>query len=434
MSNKVQSKMWTIISHEYLTKVKSKGFILSTILGPIGLIVFIGVMALVAIISSGSGSRSIAVLDQSGMGIGQELAQHDKQLYYLTNEPVENLRKKVLSGQSDGFLEIPSDVLESSKASIYTSGGGGLGFIASIERDLDRVVRHKRLAKAGVDPKVAEMLEKSVDVQTQKVTEKGEEKDYAEVFAGVGYVFGFIVYIMVILYGQFVRSGVTEEKANRIVEVIASSARPFDIMMGKVIGIGAVGLTQILVWIVFAVLAMLAAGPIVGSFMHPEAMTAAMQASGQASPIPANFELPHISPWLYVGFVFYFLSGYFIYATLFAAVGSVVDQESDAQQLQWPVMIPIILPMLFIGVVISDPDNMTSVILSLIPFFSPILMMVRVAATSVPIWQIALSVVLIVLTFLGSIWATARIYRVGILMYGKRPTIKDMIKWTRLAK
>jgi ABC-2 type transport system permease protein len=216
---------------------------------------------------------------------------------------------------------------------------------------------------------------------------------------------------------------------------LASSARPFEIMMGKVIGIGAVGLTQVLFWVIISAVLLNFGGSIVGQFVGPDTiMKQGMMSSVQHTSLPAGFELPYISPWLFVAFIFYFLSGYFLYATLFAAVGSAVDQESDAQQLQAPVSMMIVIPILFIGSVISNPDGVLSVVLSLFPFFSPMLMIVRLAATQVPVWQIILSVILMLSTFLGSVWVAARIYRVGILMYGKKPKFKDIFKWIRLAR
>lgn len=276
------------------------------------------------------------------------------------------------------------------------------------------------------------LVEKGVNVQTNKVTKEGIEKDYAQTLAWLGYMLGFLVYGMMFMYGGLVMRGVIEEKTNRIVEVIASSARPFEIMFGKVVGIGAVGLTQVLIWLIFAALALTVAEPVASMFMDsPQEAVEGMQAMQQGGQMPAEFEIPDISPWIGVAFLFYFLAGYFIYATMFAGVGSAVDQEQDAAQLQLPVTMPIIFSIFFIFPVMSNPDGTLAVVISLIPFFTPILMVVRIAATSVPFWQIALSIALMILTFFGALWAAGKIYRVGILMTGKKPNIKDLIKWMR---
>jgi ABC-2 type transport system permease protein len=207
-------------------------------------------------------------------------------------------------------------------------------------------------------------------------------------------------------------------------------------MFGKVVGIGAVGLTQVLFWLLLLVILFAAGGSIASMFIGGQEMSA--MAEGAASTQPQGAEIIKffnnftISPWLIVAFLFYFLSGYFIYSSLFAAVGSAVDQEQDASQLSMPVALPIIIPIMFIPNVMNNPDGTLATVLSLIPFFTPILMIARVAATDVPLWQIALSVVLLAGTFLLCLWVAAKIYRVGILMYGKKPTFKDLIKWFKL--
>jgi len=225
--------------------------------------------------------------------------------------------------------------------------------------------------------------------------------------------------------------GVMEEKTNRIVEVLASSAKPYDIMMGKILGIGAMGLVQMVFWALLGTAISMLAGTILLKLGLVDPDPAAMSAMQANDGLPEGFTMPSISPWLGVAFVFYFLAGYFIYATLFAAVGSAVDQEQDAQQLQMPITLPIVIPILFIGNVISDPNGTLAVVMSLIPFFTPILMIVRVAAASVPLWQIVLSVILPILTFFGLVWVASRIYRIGIMSYGKKPTFRELAKWVR---
>ncbi len=239
--------------------------------------------------------------------------------------------------------------------------------------------------------------------------------------------------MMMFIYGASVMRGVIEEKANRIIEVMASSVKSFELMMGKVVGLGLLGLTQLTFWVFLGAIVFLIKGDIVSLFVSPEMQMAANM--GQQSPDFAttisNLPTPDIG--IVLGFFFYFLSGYFIYATLFAAIGSAVDQESDAQQLQFPVMMPLIIPMLFIQYIMSNPESVLSVVFSLFPFFSPILMIVRIASTEVPLWQIGLSVALMVITFFFCIWLAAKIYRIGILMYGRKPSFKDLIKWARIS-
>ncbi|MFC2131861.1 ABC transporter permease [Bacteroidota bacterium] len=428
------SKIFTIIRHEYLTKTKTKGFVIGTILAPLAIIIVISVIVFVTILSNDIGIKKIAVLDKSGL-IGQNLVNADTARYYLTDKPKEELTEMVFSEQIDGFLYIPENLLEENIATVYTRGGGGITFIQKIQSLVSYFTRVERLKKEGLEPEVIDIVQRNVKIETEKITEEGIEKDYTESYAFLGYILGFAIYMFMFIYGSFVSRGVIEEKANRIIEVIASSAKPFEIMMGKVVGIGLVGLTQILFWIILSVGLIYAGQPILMHFLSdPQMMAQGMMTSDQMQ-AQAQFAMlkGFISPGIIVAFIFYFLSGYFLFSTLFAGIGSAVDHEQDAQQLMMPVSMLIIIPMLFIFVVMSNPDSVLSVILSLIPFFAPILMTVRIAATEVPVWQLVSSVVLIISTFIFAVWVASRIYRVGILMYGKKPSLKDLIKWIRLA-
>ncbi|MCX8054247.1 MAG: ABC transporter permease [Ignavibacteria bacterium] len=435
MNNKIN----TIISHEYSTRIKSKGFIIGTILGPLFIILLIVIPGLVAYLSADSTSKKIAIVDKTHFGIGQKLVSLDTSKYYLSDKSEDELRRQVLGGESDGFVVVDDNVINSGEALVFTSGGGGIGFITSLESNLGDIIKQKQLKDAGATDDILKLIDKPFKIKTLKVTERGEQKDYTEIYAGIGYFLGFVIYFLMFAYGSLVSRGVIEEKANRIIEVIASSAKPFEIMMGKVIGIGLVGLTQVAVWILLGFAAITIAGTIFSGSVSPEQIAqlqnqATMPHSTGTMLNIAGLEIPTISPWLIIGFIYYFLIGYFIYATLFAAIGSAVDQEQDAAQLQTPVTLPIIIPILLIFNVVSNPDGTLAVILSLIPFFTPILMTVRIAATQVPLWQILASIILTLGTFFLCLKMAARIYRVGILMYGKKPTFKDLFKWMRIAK
>ena len=427
------SKISTIIKHEYFSKVKSKGFIIGTILGPLAIILIFAIIVFVAVISTESGMKKIAVLDHSNL-IGLQLQQSDTSSFYLTTLNQESLSEKVKKEEIDGYMKIPENILESNKIKVVTKGGGGINFINKIESKINYFVRLEKLKLYGVESKLIDKIESRVQVDTEKITEEGHEKDFTEAYAVLGYVLGFIIYIFMFIYGSFVSRGVIEEKANRIIEVIASSAKPFEIMMGKILGIGLVGLTQVLFWIILLIALLVTAQPVLMSILSDPNMMMQGMMTPQQVEVQENMGIifNFISPGIIFGFIFYFLSGYFIYSTLFAAIGSAVDQESDAQQLMTPVTMLIIIPMLFISVIMTNPDSTVSIILSLIPFFTPILMIVRIAATQVPIWQILLSVILILLTFFTSVWIASRIYRIGILMYGKKPTFKDLIKWIKI--
>lgn len=428
------TKIWTIIQHEYITKVKTKGFIIGTLLAPLGIILFFAVIGFVAYLSIESTGKKIAVLDKTNH-MGKILVQSDTAKFSLTTKTENELKKATFDEKIDGYLVIPKDIIDKSIAYVYTRGGGGLALIEHIESSLGRITRIERLKQKGLGEDVIRLVNKNVKIETKKVTEKGVQQDYTEAFAVIGYILGFAIYIFMFIYGSFVSRAVIEEKANRIIEVIASSAKPFEILMGKVIGIGFVGLTQILSWIILFIGVVYLAQPIVMHFMaNPEMMSKGMM-TAQQQEIQSNFMMikDFISGGVLFAFVFYFLSGYFIFSTMFAAVGSAVDQEQDAQQLMTPISMLIIIPMLFITVIMQNPDSTVSIVLSLIPYFAPILMIVRIASTDVPLWQILSSVILIIITFIFSVWIASKIYRVGILMYGKKPKIKDLIKWIKLS-
>ncbi len=425
------SKIWTIISFEFITRVKSKGFIISTLLGPIFLLAIMVIPGIVAALSMEDTSKKIAVVDQSGYFL-DKIVNSDKSTFFKSDEPIEKLKQQVLDGSLDAFLVIPKNIDSVGSASIYTPGGGGIGLVEKIQSTVSEIAREKRLIDAGVNKSVIDLVEKEVKINTVKVTKEGVQKDYTEFYSIFGYILGFMIYILMFSYGALVMRGVINEKANRIIEILNSSASAMEIMMGKIFGIAAVGLVQVLVWILMIMAVSLFAGSLLPMFINqPEVVNL------NSMPTPAQslpFEIPPIPIGTWVAFLFFFLAGYFLYSSLFAAVGSAVNQEEDAAQLQTPITMPLIIPILFMPAIMGNPDSPLAIILSLIPFFSPILMTARIAATTVPIWQIILSVALTLLTLYFSIWVASKIYRIGILMYGKKPQFKDLIKWIRLAK
>lgn len=426
------NKIWTIISFEFISRVKSKGFIISTILGPLFLVALIVIPGIVAALSMNDTGKKIAILDETGI-VAERVIKSDPKVFYKSPKTQEELKNAVLKEEIDAFLFIRNDVFQTAEVTVYTPGGGGLGYLEKIENILSEIVREKRLIDKGFDKTVIELVESNVQVNSVKVTEEGTQKDYTEFFSVFGYILGFMIYMLMFAYGGIVMRGVINEKVNRIIEVINSSAKPMQIMMGKIFGIGAVGLLQVLIWITVAAVISIASGSILPFFLGNQStgpLTTGMEVPAQSMP----FEIPVIPIGVWISFLFFFLVGYFIYSALFAAIGSAVDQEEDAAQLQTPVTMPLIIPLLFMPAILGNPDGTLAIILSLIPFFSPIIMTARIAATSVPVWQIAASVILCLATLYLTIWFASKIYRVGILMYGKKPSFKDLFRWIKLAK
>lgn len=430
------NKVKIVLKHEYISKVKSKAFLIGTFVAPIGLVIFFGLMIAASVLFNDTTEKKLAVLDETN-NIGQVLVNADTSKYYLTEKSADELSKLTKSEKIDGYIIIKKNILDSGKVPIFTQGGGGIGYVTLLEKHLSSIVRKERLERSGTPEEVIKLVDSGIELETQKITDEGIKDDKTAALAFIGYALGFIIYILMFVYGNQIFRSVLEEKSNRIVEIILSSARPFDILLGKVLGIGLVGLTQVFAWITIAGVLFALSGQIVGMFVDIDptslqsGMTMQDAQAQQIQSVMSNF--PEISPWLIVGFVFYFLAGYFIYACLFAAVGSAVDNEQDAQQLMFPVTMPIIIPIALIPMIMQNPDSVAAVAVSLFPLFSPILMIVRIASTQVPIWQIISSVVILILSFLSIIWLTAKIYRIGILMTGKKPKFSDLVKWIKMS-
>jgi len=416
------SKLRTIIKREYLTRVKSKGFLIGTILGPLVMSSFVLVPFLLGRFS-GPDQYRIAVLDQTGDAALTErfsalLApkRPGQPRYEFTREEIKSgedaeprrqvLAERLARKELDGYLFFPADTLSRKEITLYSKNSSGALGRSRLADALNKAVSERRIALAGLDAdRVRELTQ---DVELKAVNERGEGRGGRIILAFTLLMF---LYLTILVYGVTVMRGVTEEKQNRIIEVLLSSVRPFDLLMGKVIGIGAVGLTQYLIWSVFGlVLSGLAAAPALMAYTD---------------------QIPKISPWLLILFVVYYLLGYFLYATLYATVGAIVSNDDDGQQAQMPITMTFAMGMILSTLVMENPTGTAATILSLVPFFGPSLMFLRIALDAAPVWQIVLSIVLMVGTIIGAVGLAAKIYRVGVLMYGKRPTIPEMVKWLR---
>jgi ABC-2 type transport system permease protein len=425
------NKIGVIISHEYRTRVRAKWFIVSTLLAPLGLALMIAVPVIAAILAGDGTEGKIALVDRTGL-IAPTVVASDTARFELAGSRTEqNLAAAVQDESIQAYVVIPDNILDSGTVTMYSRGGSGIAFSSSIESALEPVITRARLTQRGTDTSVISLVEQGVRVIGLKQTDEGVKADASEASAMIGYISGFVIYMLIFLYGSMVMRGVVEEKANRIIEVIASSARPFEIMMGKVVGIGLVGLTQLTAWFVLGSIVTSVAGIALSSSLPaPDPANPMMQGGGLSAVLAQEgIALPEIQIVSILMFIFNFFAGYFLYASLFAAVGSAVDQEADANSLTFPITLPIGITMLFIGNVIAAPNGTLATVLSMIPLFSPILMTVRVAATDVPWWQLLGSMVLSVGGFFGAIWLASRIYRIGILSYGKKPSFKEIARW-----
>lgn len=431
------NKIWLVITREYLTRVRNKTFILSTILLPLFFIGFIFAAAYFSIQSDEQ--QKIAVSDQNG--IFKNSFQNDKSITYEfpTDVNAGNFKEKGYAA----FLKIPEDYNSSSDSiSLVSDKQLGMSSEEKIKDQINNAIRNKAFLQHNIDRKVLDSINKMdqdkmykfrpIIKQGDKIAESNSGLSY-----GIGYGSGILIYMTLFIYGAAVMRGVMEEKMNRIAEVIISSVKPFQLMMGKILGIAAVGITQLLIWIILIVgLSSLASGFLTpDTLQHAQSINASASAAGGSSAamnflsakstfLSANWAL--IIPC----FLFYFLAGYLFYASLFAAVGSVVNEDpQEAQSLMLPITMPIILSFIIMTTAVAKPDAPVSVWGSIIPFSSPIVMMARIPSGNVPAWQIIVSMLSLVAGFILTTMFAAKIYRTGILLYGKKVTFKEMGKW-----
>ncbi|MFN0119119.1 MAG: ABC transporter permease [Blastocatellia bacterium] len=417
-------KLLAIIKREYLMRVKSKGFIIGTILSPLLMASFALVPAL--ILNRGAGTvHRLVVLDRTpddflfervkkALAGGPDLTRVEK--FALTRESVDEQRLagrraeldvEVRENRLAGYVVVPANILDQGKMTHHAKNTSDFIIRSMLERAFSVAVREKRMVNAGLDPAKVESLSRGVELDT--INEQGQ-KEEGQSFL-LAWVLMFFIYLTILIYGMMVMRGVIEEKQSRIIEVLLSSVKPFQLMLGKLIGVGAVGLTQCATWALTG-------------FLLSSMAAAQMFAFG-------NFKMPHVPVSLLIYFLIFFVLGFFLYATLYAMVGAMVSSDEDGQQVQMPVTMSIIVPIMLSTMVMRAPDSALSTGLSLFPLFSPILMFMRIAVKQPPFWQIALSIILLIGAILGVIWFASKIYRVGVLMYGKRPTIPELMKWLK---
>jgi ABC-2 type transport system permease protein len=424
-------KIQLVFAREYLTRIKSKAFILSTLLAPIGLILLIAIPIVLSLMETEK-RHVIGISDETGIIFEKLVEQNPERYELLENLSTDELRDLVLTQKVDGFVVFNEQHLRNeANPELFYRGTGGLGLVGELRNDIRITLQSVRLDQAEVGSEVRDILAMRTTLQTRKITETGEETQDTMALFFVGYIMFFIIYAAMFGYGAVIMRSVIEEKTNRIIEVITSSVKPFELLLGKVLGVGALGLTQFGIWSVTSAVLLTVAGPLALMLTASSGSAATGDAAAMANAAELPFTIPSIGAETWIVFVLFFLMGYLMYSALFAAVGSAVDSESDANQLMIPIMIPIMIPLMFIGVVASDPDSTFAVVTSLVPFFAPMLMPMRVAMSPVPFWEIGLAVILMVITFLGMIWISSRIYRVGILMYGKKASFRELLRWVR---
>ncbi|HEU0184939.1 MAG TPA: ABC transporter permease [Blastocatellia bacterium] len=415
-------KLKAIIKREYLTRVRSKGFIIGTILSPLIMSSFILVPILIGR-SGGQDKYQIVALDQSGdallverLNLALAPTKPGQALYEISREEIasqsqlderrQTLSQRIADKQIDGYLVLPPDALRQQEIKFYAKNATAFTNSFRLQEALRNAINERRIALEGLDTERIRNLTKGVELRV--VNARGESEGGRIV---VAFILLMFIYITVLIYGVTVMRGVMEEKQSRIIEVLLASVRPFDLMLGKLIGIGLVGLTQYTVWAVSGL------------------ALSSISASGAFA--VAGVGMPKISVSLMIFFITYYLLGYFLYAALYAMIGAIVSSEDDGQQLLLPVTMTFVFSVMLSSLALQNPNGAAVTILSLIPFFGPSLMFLRIALGAAPAWQIAVSLILFIVTIIAVTWVAGKIYRVGVLMYGKRPTLPEIAKWLK---
>ena len=435
------SNISIIIQREFNERVRKKSFIITTLLMPLLMVALMAAPALIMQFSRGDEKR-IAVIDESGL-VAPRLESDEELRFEPTDLTTEEARRTLTD--RFGVLRIGGDILENpSDVKLYANSSSSLSVENSITDQIERILEAEKLKRYNIDnlQQILDEVKTTVTLQTFRNDKSQEEETHAQsstVATVTGYVLGFILYMFLLIYGQMVMQSVIEEKNNRVLEVMVSSVRPFDLMMGKILGIASVAVVQVAIWGVL----ICGIGAAVMPHLMPSDVMASAQAMQQGMPdaaasgmdpemlqaVAAITDLGYIVR-IFVCLLLFVFGGYLFYSAMFAAVGSAVDNVQDASQLQTPITLPIILALLMMFAVIRDPNSQMAFWFSVIPFTSPIVMIVRIPY-DIPLWEIALSLAVLYASFVGMVWFAAKIYRVGIFMYGKKPTLGELFKWVR---
>ena len=414
-------KIWLIIKREYLVRVRKKSFIIMTILGPL---LMVSLLVLPAYLASESQEERIIAISEEEKEFSTKL--EDTEYLHFTTIPTSEANEL-----KNDFLESPYYALldiDNKNFTLYSNQQISLTVSSKIESQIEKILEYNKLKQAGIDLQILEDAATTINITTKIIAEDGESiKSQAAASMGIGFFSGILIYVFIFMYGTMVMRGVIEEKTSRIVEVIISSVKPFQLMMGKILGVALVGLTQFVLWIILTLLISTIAELV---FLDVNSMAAEMSEKDQSiilaeiSSLTGGINLIQI----FLSFMFYFMAGYLMYSSLFAAVGSAVDAEADTQQFILPITIPLILAFILIQPIMDNPDGTLAFWMSMIPFTSPVIMMVRLPF-GVANWELILSMFILIASFILTTWMAAKIYRIGILMYGKKSTYKELWKW-----
>lgn len=438
------NKIILVLQREYLTRVRKKSFIIMTLLSPFLFALIWVVPAWLAVNSADT--KKIMVIDNSGI-FKNKLRESDKLKFTYTDFALDAAKNDLGRLDYYALLYIPAalDIQNPQGITLIADNSPSLEIEQSIETRLEEIVKEEKIKQLGINQEVLKSLETRISLSSKVMSKDGDEKDSSSIASFiVGFAAAFLIYMFIFVYGAQIMRGVIEEKTNRIIEVMISTVKPFELMMGKIIGIAMVGLTQFLLWTLLTLVlsSTLSAFVLKDNITPLTATTQQVQTIGKEQTTEQLQEMQKGNtitkllkafstinfPLILGCFLFYFIGGYFFYGALFAAIGSAVDNETDTQQFMMPITIPLIVAIIAAQFIIQDPNSTLAWWLSMIPFTSPITMMIRLPF-GVPTYELVLSMGLLIAGFIATTWLAARIYRVGILMYGKKVTYKELTKW-----
>lgn len=431
-----------IIKREFIAKVRNKSFIVMTFLSPL---LFVGIALFVSYLASmKADTKQIVIHDETGLFANGFMAKNKKDNEYqyldLSVLDIKSLKDSISQERFEGVLQIPktNSLAElDNKIQFISNDSPSIAFIEEVQNVLDKKITQLNFQSAKLDTLAIKKAQSNISIGLSKASGEKSLKGLNEIKIAIGGAFGYLIMMFIVIYGNMVMRSVIEEKTNRIIEIIISSVKPFQLMMGKIIGTSLAGILQFLIWAIIGFGLLLGASIFFGVDLGPSAKvppvvmeTAQQEFTSIAQLYIAElWNLPIVT--LLTSFVIYFIGGYFLYSSFYAAIGAAVDNETDSQQFLLPIIMPLILGV-YIGffTVINDPHGTVATVFSIVPLTSPIVMLMRIPF-GVPLWQILLSVVLLYATFLWVVWFASKIYRVGILMYGKKPSWKELYKWLK---
>lgn len=432
---------WTVFEREYFQIVKKRAFWLTTLLLPFGIALIFGIQ-IAAIFMGGKSECTVWVMGNQKELLQTHLVSGDGLAYRFTQANLDSVKTILAENKGDVAIQLPDSLLLNKKEisiPVYHAGGNvGESILRTLKDKLHDAVYDYKRDKLGLKQSQLDELVFQISPSTQRITENGSQQSSTSVAYMMGFLMNLLMYILVVMYGAMIMQSVIEEKNNRIVEIILSSISPFQLLMGKILAVALAGLTQFALWVILSGVVLTISGVVMGFSISPSDIALSQSAVNSMSNAEATemaremaIGLKNFNSTILLLFPIYFIGGFLLFGSIYAALGSAVDNIQDGQQFTMPLTFMSMLPMLFVPYILNNPNAPFAIACSIFPFFSPMVMMARMALTDVPLYQILISILVLIGSFVAGVWVSAKIYRTGVLMYGKKPSMKELWKWIR---